>query len=263
MKLAALKAFWIAILTLSALFSISVYGQDHRWGLDQRLQRAIELYNSGYYQLAADTLEDNLKGADSVPLYHHLGLSLDRLGDLNGSVKAHQQALKLAEEQLASAVSASDLSQPRIASLLQEPLELAIASGSAYVRLSGSQLTTEQQREVMERITRLESVLKASRQPGAGFLTWNEVTKKPVIQKKSEPGYTEEARKFQLEGTEVVKVVLGHDGKVKLVVPLNYLKFGMSELVVKAAKGIQFLPATKDGLPVDTVIEAEYNFRLF
>jgi hypothetical protein len=38
---------------------------------------------------------------------------------------------------------------------------------------------------------------------------------------------------------------------------------GLTEQAIKAARRIKFIPATKDGQPVSTYIQLEYNFNLF
>src|SRR6185436_13867370 len=91
----------------------------------------------------------------------------------------------------------------------------------------------------------------------------SEVDQKPRILSKPEPSYTEEARKNQINGTVVLRVVFSSGGTVTNVQAVSGLPNGLTERAIAAARQIKFVPATKDGRPVSTWMELQYNFNLY
>ena len=90
-----------------------------------------------------------------------------------------------------------------------------------------------------------------------------ELTTKAVINRRVEPGYTEEARRTQTFGSTRARAVLDADGSVQHVLVLGALPHGLTERVVEAARAMQFTPATKDGRPVAQFVILEYNFDIY
>ena len=80
---------------------------------------------------------------------------------------------------------------------------------------------------------------------------------------KSPPGYTDSARVANVQGTVILAVLFGADGKVGLVFIMKGLKNGLSEQAVSAAKRIKFQPAMKDGKPISVVKKVEYTFSIY
>ncbi len=93
--------------------------------------------------------------------------------------------------------------------------------------------------------------------------TGKNVEVKARVLSKPEPSYTEQARQRQVEGTVVLRGVFSADGTVKYLLVIQSLPFGLTEQSLAAARKIKFVPATKDGRPVSTYIQLEYNFNLF
>lgn len=90
-----------------------------------------------------------------------------------------------------------------------------------------------------------------------------EVTRRAVIIARPEPLYTEEARKNQLTGTVVLRLVLNANGTVTNIVPLSRLPDGLTEKAMEAARRIQFTPAEKDGRRVSQYATINYNFNIY
>jgi TonB family protein len=80
---------------------------------------------------------------------------------------------------------------------------------------------------------------------------------------KPEPQYTDEARRNQITGTVVLRVVFSRFGDVTNVRAVQSLPFGLTEKAIAAARQIRFLPAIKDGRPVSVYMQLEYNFNLY
>jgi len=78
-----------------------------------------------------------------------------------------------------------------------------------------------------------------------------------------EPEYSEEARKAKFQGTCVLYVVVGPDGKKRDIRVQRTLGLGLDEKAIEAVKTWRFEPATKDGKPVAVAINIEVDFRLY
>ena len=91
----------------------------------------------------------------------------------------------------------------------------------------------------------------------------HEVDQKVRLLLKPEPRYTEEARRNDITGTVVLRVVFSHTGQITNIRALQPLPFGLTEQAIAAARGIKFMPATKGGRPVSVYMQLEYNFNLY
>ena len=90
-----------------------------------------------------------------------------------------------------------------------------------------------------------------------------EVSQRARVLSKPEPQYTEEARKQDVTGTVVLRVVFSSAGEVTNIHAMQSLPCGLTEKAIAAAKQIKFLPAIKDGKPVSVFMQLEYNFNLY
>lgn len=79
-----------------------------------------------------------------------------------------------------------------------------------------------------------------------------EVTQRARVLIKPEPQYTEEARRAQITGTVVLRVVFSRSGQVTNIHAVHSLPFGLTERAIAAARQIRFVPALKDNRPVST-----------
>jgi TonB family protein len=91
----------------------------------------------------------------------------------------------------------------------------------------------------------------------------NEVTQRAVITFKPEPGFTEEARRFNVTGVVRLRGILGAEGKVTALSVVKPLPHGLTRKALVAAKSIRFEPAQKDGRPVSQYVVLEYNFNIY
>jgi protein TonB len=78
-----------------------------------------------------------------------------------------------------------------------------------------------------------------------------------------DPDYSEEARKAKYQGTVVLWIVVGPDGRVHDCRIQRSLGLGLDERAVEAVKRWRFEPARKDGQPVAVQVNVEVNFRLY
>jgi len=77
-----------------------------------------------------------------------------------------------------------------------------------------------------------------------------------------DPDYSEEARKAKYQGTVVLWVIVGPDGRPHDIRVQRSLVMGLDEKAIAAVQNWKFEPARKDGLPVAVQINVEVNFRL-
>ena len=92
---------------------------------------------------------------------------------------------------------------------------------------------------------------------GGGFFQRVHVLSKP------EPQYTEEARRNDITGTVVLRVVFSSAGEVVQIRAVRTLPYGLTERAIAAARQIRFSPALRDGRAVSVAMQLEYNFNLY
>ena len=97
----------------------------------------------------------------------------------------------------------------------------------------------------------------------SGILRSNQVEQRARLVFKPEPQYTEEARRNQITGTVMLRVVFSSSGEVVQIRAVHTLPFGLTERAIAAARQIKFVPAMKGGHPVSVHMQLEYNFNLY
>lgn len=90
-----------------------------------------------------------------------------------------------------------------------------------------------------------------------------EVSERARIASQPKPPYTEEARKNQITGVVVLRVILKFDGTIGNISVASGLPYGLTEQAIAAARNIKFTPAKKDGVPVSVAAQVEYVFNLY
>lgn len=85
----------------------------------------------------------------------------------------------------------------------------------------------------------------------------------PRVLYSPEPEYSEEARKAKYQGTVVLWVVVGSDGRTRDVHVQRSLGMGLDEKAIEAIRQWRFEPGRKDGVAVAVQVNIEVNFRLF
>lgn len=95
------------------------------------------------------------------------------------------------------------------------------------------------------------------------ILRGRETDRKALPVMKPAPAYTDEARKKQITGTVVLKVIFSSNGSVRNIVTVSGLPGGLTEKAIDAAKKLKFIPAVKDGKFVSMWMQLEYNFNLY
>jgi TonB family protein len=96
--------------------------------------------------------------------------------------------------------------------------------------------------------------------PGA-FRVGGDV-KAPVVIRRVDPQYTDEARQNHISGIVIVEVVIDKSGRVRDAVVLKPLPFGLDKAAIDAVRQWEFRPGTLNGEPVDVIFNLTINFRL-
>jgi periplasmic protein TonB len=91
--------------------------------------------------------------------------------------------------------------------------------------------------------------------PGSGILA-------PRLLREVKAGYTEEARVRNLAGEVVLEIVVRRDGSVGDVKLVSGLPSGLNERAIAAVRQWRFAPATRQGQPVDVIVEVAVEFKL-
>lgn len=78
-----------------------------------------------------------------------------------------------------------------------------------------------------------------------------------------DPQYTEQARQAKYEGTCVLAMIVGPDGKPHDIRVQRGLGMGLDQKAIEAVQRWRFEPATKDGQPVAVQISVEVSFKLY
>jgi TonB family protein len=78
------------------------------------------------------------------------------------------------------------------------------------------------------------------------------------------PGYTREAMSAKIQGTVILACIVRTDGSVSDATVIQSLdrRFGLDDQAIKAAKQWRFLPGTRNGNAVDTLVSIAMNFTL-
>jgi protein TonB len=105
--------------------------------------------------------------------------------------------------------------------------------------------------------------------PGSGggfggglFHVGNGVTA-PVPIYSPDPDYSDEARKAKYQGTVVLTVIVGPDGRVHHARVARSLGMGLDEKAIEKIMVWKFRPATKDSKPVAVEVSVEVTFNLY
>lgn len=75
--------------------------------------------------------------------------------------------------------------------------------------------------------------------------------------------YTELARENKIQGTVVLSLVFGADGRISDIRVVHGQPYGLTEEAIAAAQRIRFNPAVREGRPVSVRSRLEYNFTLY
>lgn len=108
-----------------------------------------------------------------------------------------------------------------------------------------------------------KQALAAFKKPNGGPISDDKFDSDLKITTKPRAPYTQDARMNSEVGKVEVMVEFRADGKIGFVIPVRKLRFGLTDNATKAAQGIRFDPAIKDGKPVPVIRMISYGFSLY
>ncbi|MDT4966324.1 MAG: hypothetical protein QOJ64_1061 [Acidobacteriota bacterium] len=229
-------------------------------------KRGIELYDRGDDQGAIIMLRNALnRREDMVAGWYYLGLAYERQGKPKDTRKAYERATIGGENILEWMFST--FPSDKVRQQFKTQLLIAAESAQRYLKLSPKLSSSKVQDWVIrsEVLREYEGMAGDENQNGRLNKVYppSEVMTKARILRRTEPQYTEEARKNNIAGTVVIRAVFAFDGKVRGIRVIQGLPFGLTLGSVQAARSIKFIPATVNGQPVSQFIQIEYNFSLY
>jgi protein TonB len=86
--------------------------------------------------------------------------------------------------------------------------------------------------------------------------------KPPVVVHKTEPAYTEDARKAKVEGAVTLWAEIGTDGRAHDIRVIQGLEYGLNESATKCLSEWRYRPGTANGVPVTVPATIEIFFSL-
>jgi periplasmic protein TonB len=84
----------------------------------------------------------------------------------------------------------------------------------------------------------------------------------PTLVSKTEPDYSEEARKARLQGTVLLRIEVDTHGQARNIMVSKSLGLGLDDRAIEAVKKWKFIPGKVNGKPAAVVAYVEVNFRL-
>lgn len=83
-----------------------------------------------------------------------------------------------------------------------------------------------------------------------------------AVTSKPSPVYTELARKQRVQGEVLLQVVFTASGQVQVLRVVRGLGYGLDESAIQAAERVHFIPAQRNGQPVDSTATLHIVFQL-
>lgn len=98
---------------------------------------------------------------------------------------------------------------------------------------------------------------------GGGIFHVGNGVSAPIAIYSPDPDYSDEARKAKYQGTVVLNVIVGPDGRVHNPKIARSLGMGLDEKAIEKVLVWKFKPATKDNKPVAVEVSVEVSFNLY
>jgi TonB family protein len=143
-------------------------------------------------------------------------------------------------------------------------LQLAIDTLQKCVSTCSQKNYVEEQKSKLSGIGTLMKYFKTGTYVTPENETSADSTITPVkIISKSRPGYTNDARNNGVKGVIRILALFDINGKVTQAFVVKSLGHGLDEQALRAARGIQFEPAKRNGVPYAVMKMIEYSFDIY
>jgi TonB family protein len=130
-----------------------------------------------------------------------------------------------------------------------------------YINKVGQNQVKQLDAQVLPK-TEVKIATKPAQEKGENIIEPMSATLRPTILYKERAKYTEIARRNEIQGTVVLNVVFGADGRMTGIRIIRGLPDGLTEQAITAAQVIRFEPAVKDGRRVSVRGNLEFSFNL-
>ncbi|HSB12676.1 MAG TPA: ankyrin repeat domain-containing protein [Blastocatellia bacterium] len=146
-------------------------------------------------------------------------------------------------------------------------LTLAEQRNNAQQTMAGTKTVTPsrtvERKDYAEVVEQLKRAGAFAGSPGPLLQLAPAVDSRPVALNHPYPAYTEEARRYKINATIHMRVLVGEDGAVKKVRVLVGAPYGLTEQAVISAHQLRFKPASRGGRPVEswTSLSMDFNIR--
>ena len=148
-----------------------------------------------------------------------------------------------------------------------EQIEQITRDGLGSFKIESLQLTNAEsgQKPGIAQMTFEVSIRLAGKnlEPGGGVFRVGGGVSPPKPIYTPDPEYDDGARKRRIQGTVVLRMIVGADGLPRDIKVAQSLVRGLDEEAIKAVKQWRFQPSLKDGQPVAVQINVEVQFRLY
>ncbi|HEX8492792.1 MAG TPA: energy transducer TonB [Pyrinomonadaceae bacterium] len=141
-------------------------------------------------------------------------------------------------------------------------LKEAADSLGRYIRLVPAAPDAEAMREAYSALLIYGQLAEAD-EPSRTLFRPAEVDTKARIRHRPMPSMPEKAREAGAQGAVVLLGVLDKDGTIRHLMVIEPMGYGLTEACLEAARRTEFTPAIKNGQPVSTLLQMEYNFNLY
>jgi TonB family protein len=221
--------------------------QGSRHGLDEYLDKCADLVWDGLLNPPGDQLPDNKRARAPMSYVKELSLPLPGreysvvLGDVSGTVRFF-----VAEARIYVLLAANSPDGPWERQKFFDSFAVLMILSTPQPQYGSGVIGTPGDPTDYTRV-----------------FSGREVTQRARVLAKPEPVYTESARKYQIAGTVVLRAVFAADGKVTNIYVIRKLPHGLTAAAIKAARGISFSPAGKDGHPVSMYMDLQYDFNFY
>ena len=98
--------------------------------------------------------------------------------------------------------------------------------------------------------------------PLAAPVAAHTITEMPKLAGRCRGEYTDKAREEGIEGTVVLELIVGPDGKTRDIKIIKGIGHGLDEAAIAAMKKCRFSPGTRDGQPVAVRLRS-FKIRFF
>lgn len=235
------------------------------WAQPPTKSAGIQLFEKGDLAGAIAALKDS----DDVVDLHFLATAHERLGHEKEARKAFDRSFRRGYEEFSMDLIARARFgnvQPapveKLSPFLEKYADRVIVTGLSAKRSLDLKGDSSKDNEWLMRaifFAELARILAANEM----VYSKRELDVELRISSKPRPGYTDQARTSNEQGTVELIVLYGADAKIRAAWPIRPLRHGLTEQAYNATLKQKFTPAEKNGKPVAVLGVTSYSFSIY